>query len=189
MIYLAHASDGFLGHHGAHTVMLVVPVVAMAVIAGWSDFRGRSSKSKPVSRVSASPPYLIPAALSLVAAVVHAAVCPDHFHEAAMYGLFFAVATAGQATWSFFVVRRPRRWLLGIGVAGNAALLVLWAVTRTVGVPIGPGAGEVEAIGVADVLAGAAELGVIVVVCWTLLQNRRATRSSELTRTGAWLQA
>jgi len=42
------------------------------------------------------------------------------------------------------------RVLLWLGIAGNGAILGLWALTRTVGIPFGPMAGEVLPLGLLD---------------------------------------
>ncbi|MER7071065.1 hypothetical protein [Terrabacter sp. NPDC000476] len=52
---------------------------------------------------------------------------------------------------------RGRRVLVAVVLLGAGPLLV-WLVSRTVGLPFGPGAGEVEAVGQADLAAVALEL-------------------------------
>ena len=69
------------------------------------------------------------------AAGVHAAVGPAHFREKTVLGLFFAFTAAAQMGWSVAVALRPSDLLLRLGVAGNVALVALWAVTRTAGLP------------------------------------------------------
>lgn len=52
-----------------------------------------------------------------------------------------------------------------LGVAGNAAIVALYLATRTVGIPLfGPEAGEVEPVGVIDVISKVAELTLIAVL-------------------------
>src|SRR3712207_7654250 len=60
--------------------------------------------------------------------------------------------------------RSPSRpLLLLLGVGGNLSIVVLYLLTRTVGIPFfGPHAGEVEGVGVADLSATAAELALVV---------------------------
>src|SRR5438309_7575091 len=77
---------------------------------------------------------------TLVAAVVHAQVAPEHFKESPLYGSFFlgtAVAGLGYAVW---VLSRPARWLYAAAVAANVSILALWLFTRLIAVPVGPGA-------------------------------------------------
>lgn len=107
---------------------------------------------------------LLPLALvsSAAAAGVHAAVAPAHFGEGAIFGLFFVGAALLQMVWSLLMVLRPTRTLLVAGVVGNVAVLALWLVTRTVGLP-GLLAAP-EAVGVWDVICGAFEAVVVVSV-------------------------
>ena len=96
------------------------------------------------------------------AAAIHYAVLADHLEEWWVFGLFFAAIGVAQLLWAALVVASPSHLVIWLGVFGNAAILVLWIVTRTAGSPIGPDAGMPEAVGVADSLATAFELGVIV---------------------------
>ena len=50
-----------------------------------------------------------------------------------------------------------------VGIGGNLAIVVLYLLTRTVGVPLfGPGAAEVESIGFVDSCATTTEVGIAV---------------------------
>jgi hypothetical protein len=58
------------------------------------------------------------------------------------------------------------------GVAGNLAIVALYLLTRTVGIPLfGPEAGRVEAVGFADVCATASEVGIGVALGVALLRE------------------
>jgi hypothetical protein len=185
VIVLAHGgTNGWWAHHGVHSIMLLGPVAVLALIALTSDVRGRLEQSEQSERVESRqlPPFILAAALSLLAAAVHLIVCPEHFQESVMYGGFFAATTAAQFAWSFLVVRRPSRWLLLSGVLGSCALIGLWAVSRTVGIPFGPASGQIEPVGALDLTATASELGVVLLVSWSLLAHRaRRTYADTLT--------
>jgi hypothetical protein len=156
------------GGHGAHLALTAGPMAAIAVIAAAADVKARLATRPP--RVLA-----VAAVLSVVAGVVHGVVCPHHFEEATIYGLFFAGATLAQLGWAALVMLKPSRLVVGLGLAGNVAVLALWALTRTVGIPLGPAAGEVEAVGALDLIAGAAELGIAVcAVAWMVSRLRRS---------------
>jgi hypothetical protein len=101
------------------------------------------------------------------AAGVHAAVCPAHLAEATATGLFFAGAALGQLAWTVLALRRPTRPLLVAGIVGNVAVLVVWALSRSVGLPVGP-ATAVEPVGAWDLAAGLWE-GAVVSGCAVLL--------------------
>lgn len=92
------------------------------------------------------------------AAAVHFAVMPEHFEESALYGTFFLVTALVQLVYAGLLMFRPSRPLLVAGAIGNAAVILLWLFTRTVAIPLGPGAGTTEEFGGLDILASAFEL-------------------------------
>jgi hypothetical protein len=108
------------------------------------------------------------ASLSIMAGGIHAWVVPEHYEEYPVFGLFFALIGVAQAGWAAAVLRRPTRLLHIAGIALSAGLLALWALSRTAGVPIGPEAGEAEPAELLDVVAGVAELAIIVVATMSL---------------------
>ena len=118
------------------------------------------------------------AGLSAVAAGIHAWVVPEHYEEYALFGVFFAVIGLAQAGWAVAVLRRPTRLLHIAGIALSAGVLALWALSRTAGVPIGPEAWETEPAESLEVVAGVAELGVIVVATLSLRRQPPASSSS-----------
>jgi hypothetical protein len=126
-------------------------------------------------------------ALSLAAALIHGGLAPAHFSEWWGYGLFFAAAAAAQAVFGLLLLTRGlqvagRSWedlrplVYAAGIAGNLAIMLLWLVTRTVGIPwLGPEAGTVEGIGPIDtaskILEGA--LVVLLLRLWVLARRPR----------------
>lgn len=117
--------------------------------------------------------------LSAVASSVHALATPEHLEEWVGYGLFFISAAAAQGLYSVLLLYRgPAKWLLWAGITGNASIIGLYAVTRTIGIPFfGPEAGEIEAVGVLDTISKVTELALIVSL-WRLASLR--ARSSAL---------
>jgi hypothetical protein len=110
---------------------------------------------------------------------LHNWVLPDHWRVWWGYGLYFLLSACAQFFFSGAVVFWPARWILQAGIAGNAALLLLYTTTRTVGIPLfGPAAGQVESVGWFDLLTAATELGLIVV----LLRLLRATAAPHRSR-------
>jgi hypothetical protein len=88
------------------------------------------------------------AALSLLAGLIHLWVVPEHFEEWWGYGTFFLVAAAAQMAYLPLLIRWPNRAVLVLGIAGNSAIVLLYLLTRAVGIPFfGPQAGEVEEVG------------------------------------------
>ena len=111
------------------------------------------------------------AALSMVAALIHLWVMPEHFREGWGYGVFFLVSASAQLLY-VPLLRWPNRTILLFGIAANLAIVVLYLLTRTVGIPFfGPEAGEVERVGFADVCATTSEVGIGVALGAALLQD------------------
>jgi hypothetical protein len=110
--------------------------------------------------------------LSLVAAALHTGLIGEHLSEWWGYGFFFIIASLAQAVYGLVLLAMPaqpsawdpaqwRHWRIGLyaaGLIGNAAVVLLYLATRTVGVPLGPAAGEVEAIEPLGIATKAAEL-------------------------------
>ncbi len=112
------------------------------------------------------------AALSLVAALVHLWVMPEHFREWWGYGAFFLVSAVAQVLYVPLLLRRPSRAILLLGVGGNLAIVSLYLLTRTVGIPLfGPHAGEVEGAGFMDLCATTSELGIAAALGALLLRG------------------
>jgi FtsP/CotA-like multicopper oxidase with cupredoxin domain len=106
---------------------------------------------------------------TLGAAAIHAAVMPQHFQEYTLFGVFFLAAALGQAGLAAALLFSPSRLLAILGIEGNLALVALWLISRTVGVPIGPDPWRPETVGVADTAATVLEL----VAVWNLIRLAR----------------
>ena len=117
------------------------------------------------------------AAFSLVAALIHLWVMPEHFEEWWGYGTFFLVCAVAQVLYVPVLLRWPNRKVLLSGVVGNCAIVLVYVLTRTVGIPLfGPHAGEVEGVGFVDVCATSAEVGIAAVLGVLLLRNLSTER-------------
>lgn len=147
----------------------------------------------PPNREGAARLIWYAAGLSAVASILHGVVTPQHFDEWWGYGAFFVIAAVAQMAYAVILLIAPWRydasgglradggWRVArayclIGVAGNAAIVALYVVTRTVGIPFfGPEAGEVEAIGVLDSISKLVELALIVIL---LVVHRRLSEDA-----------
>jgi hypothetical protein len=102
---------------------------------------------------------------------MHGLVTQQHFEEWWGYGIFFAVATVAMLVLGLALltdaidpryfpgdVTRFRRLMYIGGLVGVALLIGMYVVSRTVGIPLGPGAGRIEPIGAIDIVAKVAEL-------------------------------
>jgi hypothetical protein len=114
------------------------------------------------------------ATLSLGAAAIHFAVIGEHFEEYWLFGLFFASLGWYQALWAVLYVLRPIPLLGSMAFVVNTGTVALWLWTRTVGVPIGPQAGELEPIGVPDAAASTFEVAIVLGLMWFTASRRRS---------------
>src|SRR4051812_15175595 len=135
---------------------------------------GRRAGTAPAAGLDNAVSLL--AALSWLAALIHATVVPEHWAEYRPFGGAFAVLAAAQFAWSAAVFRAPGRRILLAGAVLSAGVGAVWALSRTTGLPVGPEAGEPEAVGPADVAASAAEAFLAVVA----VRLARATRPDAL---------
>ncbi len=97
------------------------------------------------------------ALLSFGAAAIHFAVSPDHFGEWVPYGVAFACLAWFQLLWAAAYLVRPARSWARAAIVVNLAVIVVWAWSRTIGLPIGPQPGSTEPVGFADTLSSGLE--------------------------------
>ena len=97
-------------------------------------------------------PHYALAVLMAGSAAIHFAMAPAHFSDSALVGLGFLAAAWFQAALAVVLVARPNRSWLAIGLAGNAGILTVWLLSRTIGVPLLHG-GEPEAVAFVDLTA------------------------------------
>lgn len=93
----------------------------------------------------------------LGAAVIHAAVAPAHLAEWHAAGVFFVLASVAGAVVALLVVVRYRAGVAVAAVVVSAGPFVLWLISRTAGLPVGPEAGVSEHLGIADGAASVLE--------------------------------
>ncbi|MDP9220102.1 MAG: hypothetical protein M3P23_06140 [Actinomycetota bacterium] len=111
------------------------------------------------------------------AAAIHFGVTGEHFHQWWLYGVFFLFLAAYQLWWAAISWQSPSRRELGAGAVVNAAVIALWLMTRTTGLPFGPDAGTAESFGTADIVCAALEAVVVgLVVALTLAAARPLSR-------------
>ena len=112
-----------------------------------------------IARINAGPNVSVAQAL-LAALSMAAAVMGEHFAEYAAFGVFFSVVAWLQALWAVGLIVLPSRRLLLVGLVGNALVVLVWLLSRTIGLPIGPEAGAPEAAAFVDVLSTILEVGI-----------------------------
>ena len=89
------------------------------------------------------------AGLSASAGVVHLSVVADHLREGIAFGLFFVALGAFQLGWALAALLRRRRHLYWVAAAVNTAVILIWVLSRTIGIP----AGVPEPVGRADLFS------------------------------------
>lgn len=141
--------------------------------------------------MSESPAMLVRvAALSLVAGLLHGIVAPAHFDEWWGYGLFFLFASLAQSIYGAALLLTrlvqgawltelttpsQRRTFYLAGIVGNVAIVALYVVTRTVGIPFfGPEAGAVEEVRALDVASKLVEAALVVLLWRLVVLSRRS---------------
>lgn len=186
-------TGGLFDEHNYHTLTAaVMAATVLAVLLG--QLRPGRRRQRPGSgrngpRRSPSPRtgrLLTGLALAVLgAATVHLAATPVHLHEGPVLGGFFLTLSILQFCYAAAVVIRPGETLLRAGLVANAAVVALWVYTRTVGIPFGVGGGEVEAIGLPDLLATVFELATVplAVMAWRRLRGERGLGRLRLTQT------
>jgi hypothetical protein len=150
--------------------------LSAAIIRRWQ----RATRDDPAARRLTATEELATAAALLVFAssFIHSLVTADHFEEYWLFGVLFAAATCLQALWTALIFGDPsNRRILLTGAVGNAALVAVWAISRTVGLPLGPHPWQPEPAGVVDVLSTLDELGAVVLVA-VILATLRGDRPS-----------
>lgn len=167
--------------HLVHFVVFGLPVVGLVGAIGLQEIRARlgrrhademqpgRARLSDVRFDGSSSPGLRFAALGLaMAAAIHAVVAPEHFREDLFYGLFFVVVTAVQIALAVVLTVRPGYRIVRCAAVASAWIVVLYMLSRTSGVPVGPASWRPESFGVLDIAATCAEL-VTLVGCLTQL--------------------
>jgi hypothetical protein len=112
-------------------------------------------------------------ALATGAGAIHLAVAADHLREYVPYGVFFLCLGTAQVSWAMWIsLRSPSRRALVGAAAASAGVVVLWALSRTVGLPLGPAPGVAEAVGLPDLGATAFEV-LLVAITMSMLGGGR----------------
>jgi hypothetical protein len=133
--------------------------------------------------------------LSVTAALIHAMVMPEHFREWWGYGSFFFVVTLAQTIYGVGLVLRAwgirpvgafqyiwehqARTFYVAGIVGNIAIVALYAITRTGGIPLGPEAGEIETFNTISITSKVLEIALIGCLMLLLAASRNAATISE----------
>ena len=167
-------------------LLLANAVLVAWIVAMWGgrikltnrSWRAKGSVEEPSEPVGSlvDDVRLLLVGMLLGAAVIHAAILPEHFEEWPAAGWFFVGLTLAELAVAGLILSRARERaaLLAAG-ALSVVPLVAWLWSRTVGLPFGPESGVAESVGVPDVLACVLEVGALLAV-WALLKPGRLVR-------------
>jgi hypothetical protein len=144
----------------------------------------------PAGRLRSSGAMLPSVALlSAAAATIHFAAIDKQGGDYWPFTVAFAALAVVQLAWALLVLVRPSRPLLAAGALVNAGTVLVWAYSRTAGLPVGPEPGKAESVAFADVVSTVLEVLLVVGVGVLLLRGRRPTAEGRTALTRALLVA
>jgi hypothetical protein len=119
------------------------------------------------------------AALALAGAAIHFAVIRHHAEFVAI-AIGFGVMGIAQSAVAVRMFVRPSRAARRMAVTVHATILTVWVLSRTTGLVVVPGAEDPSRVGLADLIATA--FGVAVIICVGALNRleRRPARSQPI---------
>ena len=139
--------------------------------------------------VRLTPGSSVLAALSLSVALAHLGGVTQHLDVWWGYGAFFLATGLGQAAMSVAVLWRPAPWVAAVGIAGNLAIVGMYVLTRTLGIPLGPHAGRAEDAETLDMVTTAGELALVLLLIPMLGERAQRWTFSGLLALGVGLWA
>ncbi|MGH2796388.1 MAG: hypothetical protein ACRDM0_01640 [Thermoleophilaceae bacterium] len=130
--------------------------------------------------------------MAIAAGAVHVAQVQVHTYEDPSFGAFFGIVGVLQVLGGVYLVRplgpdRIRRGVAAFGIAGSLAVIGIWAISRTFGLPFGAEPGETESVGLADAAAGLFEIFTALLLLLWLRQTEREALPVRWALTGCTL--
>jgi hypothetical protein len=116
----------------------------------------------------------------LGAGLIHLAVVSEHVAHWWLHGVFFVVLGVVQIAWAVQAMANDLP-LPRLVAAVNAAVIGLWFLTRTTGLPVGPEPWQAEAVGTADLVCTGLE-AVVVVLLMLTARRPNVQESTALTK-------
>lgn len=176
----APASEGHGGGADlSSTFVRTIPIAAGLAALAWlliDSMRRRQEwvgDRPPLLTTDLALRIVVLAALA-VSGVIHLGLTPEHLDESTSAGLFFALSGAASLCIGAWVLAWPRRASFVAATALSLVLMVVYLVSRTVGIPVV--ASEVEPVDAVGVVANIAEGVVVIVALW--ITRARFVRSA-----------
>jgi hypothetical protein len=168
MTSILASSQAFAGHPIWH--FTVVAGAGVLTFLGIKASEWRQTRGMQIGGLDGRVALL--SVLGFACCAIHAYVCPEHFHEWVVYGVFFMCASALQAAWAIVVLARPSRRLLLFGAVGNAAVVMTYFISRFVGIPFGPDAFKPETYDALSMVATSLEAGLVALSVYLISTTR-----------------
>ncbi|MHB8235224.1 MAG: hypothetical protein ACYDHT_11290 [Solirubrobacteraceae bacterium] len=156
--------------------------VALRRLAGVARQTPDDAQAPPVPHTTSESVLVLAAALVFVGGLIHVGAAIDHYAEFPLYTLVFCSLAAGQFAWSALLLRRPSQRVMLLGCGFELAIVVLWVVSRTAGVPIAPTAWVPEGIGSADLVETLGECVAVIAVLSVVFSARASIARALLPR-------
>jgi hypothetical protein len=99
---------------------------------------------------------------TLVAAAIHVAVIPEHLGESSLFAAGFALMALTQAASAEMVMMAPSRRTYASSGVVNAGIALLWLISRTAGLPVGPHPWIPETVSFLDAAATGLEVAAVI---------------------------
>ena len=136
-----------------------------------------------------TPRSALLAAGSLSAGLAHLGGVVQHLDVWWGYGAFFLVTGLAQAAMGAVVLWRPAPWVALVGIVGNLAIVGMYVLTRTVGIPLGPHSGRAEDAETLGMVTTAGELALVLLLIPMLGERAQRWTFSGLLALGIGLWA
>lgn len=154
----------------------------LLLVAIGAPCHGRAMAATEENKIDSRLAARCAAVASIGAAVIHFGVTPMHWRDWWPSGVFFAALAIFQLLWAFIAWSRPVTLVLAAGVAANAGAAGLWVMSCIAGPPVGPSAGQPEAVGAAGICVLLLQCYVVMGAGWTWVRQRRAEQIPRLGR-------
>ncbi|HEX3433003.1 MAG TPA: hypothetical protein VHT25_02975 [Solirubrobacteraceae bacterium] len=146
--------------------------VALRRITGVTRHTPADAQDRPIPYTTTETVLVLAAALVFVGGLIHVGAAVDHFAEFPLYTLVFCSLAAAQFAWAALLLRKPSRRVMLLGCGFELAIVALWVVSRTAGVPIAPTAWVPEEIGSADLVETIGECVAVIAVLSVVFSAR-----------------
>jgi hypothetical protein len=109
----------------------------------------------------------------MAAGWIHLAFISSHWRDWWAYGAFFLATGVFQALLAPALLRWPGARTALVGIAGNLAIVGMYVLSRTNGIPMGPHDGVVESATAIDLACTAGEIVLVGVLLGMVAPRRR----------------